>query len=342
MQKTLVLLLLASLNASASMDFKVPRPRLVKARMCCAFFPSFELKPIPKLLNHIVSSFQEQGVSTIGKYSFLNRGGSEKNGEVYTELAGFIDTAHLRDQIDWTIYFFLQIKNAKQDLRLKLPRSGGKVGVTLKKEAGLLSVDDQAALAAKMAYDGSVWHEILTWFVPSTPVGINENFSSFSPEDLFSNLLGTQIAQEAILMAAKSEESFDLTKFEELVNSKITSRLKLFRAREIICTQDAMRSLRGLWWNPHPSSQNSRVIKRVTDHHGSVTSKTLKGDGVSLATEADSLDNYFEFVIKPKRKISKKVGLAQKTINQRDFSSMIEFIELDMQSVLDSKVLSFY
>jgi len=50
------------------------------------------------------------------------------------------------------------------------------------------------SLAQWAAYQLSIWHEIITWYGWSSLRGGSEEASAFSPEDLYSNLVGIRIA----------------------------------------------------------------------------------------------------------------------------------------------------
>lgn len=53
-----------------------------------------------------------------------------------------------------------------------------------------MSGEEVLSLSGRIAYDLSVWHEIATWYGVSSVPLVSEQFSSFSPEDVYSNLLG--------------------------------------------------------------------------------------------------------------------------------------------------------
>ncbi|TOM58444.1 hypothetical protein CGH73_26665, partial [Vibrio parahaemolyticus] len=56
-----------------------------------------------------------------------------------------------------------------------------------------------AYLAAKLAFQLAVWHEIAQWYGYQSVPGFSEGISAFSPEDLYSNLLGARLAMTVIL-----------------------------------------------------------------------------------------------------------------------------------------------
>lgn len=136
----------------------------------------------------------------------------EKNGIVYTCKAGHIDVTHLRWNADYTRY---AIEKTRETLRKKGEGFSFKISLELSKHIikfsypenwDDLSLKERERIAEEIAFqvgpyvafNATVWHEILTWFgVHFT--GFEPEFnSSFSWEDVYSNLLGTQLAVEAM------------------------------------------------------------------------------------------------------------------------------------------------
>ena len=91
----------------------------VSIRPCCAFGMDLTAKlgevPVPGYKNGNVLSADEVGPHT---YDSGLTGVAENNGLVYTCRGGFIDTAHIRDNGDRTLYLAMEI--ARQ-----LPAGGG-------------------------------------------------------------------------------------------------------------------------------------------------------------------------------------------------------------------------
>jgi hypothetical protein len=68
----------------------------------------------------------ESGVIQRGSDAPRAVGSSERDGLVYTCRGGFVDTAHLRDYADWTLYLTAQIARRLYDGgTLELPDEGG-------------------------------------------------------------------------------------------------------------------------------------------------------------------------------------------------------------------------
>jgi len=148
----------------------------------------------------------------LGNHSYRLFSPFEKNGIVYTCKAGHIDITHLRWSADYTRYFIVKIRNAlmrKDDVftfSLSIERSQHKVLFAYPKCWDSLSRKTKEKIADSIAFDvapylvfqATIWHEILTWFGVHF-IGVEPEFNSaFSWEDIYSNLLGTKLAVEAV------------------------------------------------------------------------------------------------------------------------------------------------
>ena len=172
-------------------DLSKTPPRIIRA--CCAFGYDLKLWGLP-----FVSIDQVISIDDLGEHYYMGNK-NEGIGTIYTNRGGFIDMGHLRDQIDWTRYLYIIILNS---------RGKGELILHLRKEAGTKTLylnvpedfgnSDCILLAGKITYDLSLWHEISTWFGASTVPMISEKFSSFSVEDVYSNLLGIHIGMKTL------------------------------------------------------------------------------------------------------------------------------------------------
>jgi hypothetical protein len=136
----------------------------------------------------------------------------ENGGIVYTCKAGHIDLDHVRGNADATKYLIERINKTltagKENFSFtfSMESSDHHFKFTYPANWNTLSKDEQAKIIDEvsfsvgpyLAYNGTVWHEILTWFGVHFG-GFEEEFnSSFSWEDQYSNLLGTRLAVEAL------------------------------------------------------------------------------------------------------------------------------------------------
>jgi hypothetical protein len=154
---------------------------------------------------------------------------SEVRGLVYTGAAGFVDLGHLRDLCDMTknVYEQIAFAGAAPGTVIKTPHG----------EAVLSSFPPNAStigVARSISFDDSFGYEILTYAIRS-PGAHN---SSFSPEDLPSNLLGTLVAERAIAAGGR----FDLA-----VTAEIDKLLKSLTPQAKADTFAAFRLINHRW-----------------------------------------------------------------------------------------------
>jgi len=97
-------------------------------------------------------------------------------------------------------------------------------------------------LAQRIAYELGLWHEIATWY-DST-----QQFSSFSPEDCYSNLLGTCVAASALSGSLAFNTAMDMWTL---------STLQMLGAVSTAETKMVLTALSSRWWEDrHPLPPN--------------------------------------------------------------------------------------
>jgi peptidoglycan hydrolase-like protein with peptidoglycan-binding domain len=122
------------------------------------------------------------GATTVGRHAVM------EPKVVYTGKAGFVDLGHLWDTCDVTAFAYSEIH-----------RAGGAVGTRIavsEGEAVLTSAAPAAEwldLARAIANDDALVHEIVSYW----SMTLGAHHSSFSPEDLCSNNLGTIVGARA-------------------------------------------------------------------------------------------------------------------------------------------------
>ncbi len=232
-------------------------------RPCCAFGAQLRAKlgpvPIPRycignvlgprdLGEHVYDS----GVVQIG--SRVDEGGlvhSERNGLVYTCRGGFIDIAHVRDYADWAIFLATSVaRNLEAGLDMPLPDEAGLRRVRVQPfEPEIVERVGRRAIAIELgqwlAFQLSIWHEIATWFGWATISAFPEKVSAFSPEDLYSNLIGVRIAAAIASQRTARDEPLYNRSVDEWLNRV----LAYLGAVPADVGRDAMRSVDGLWWD---------------------------------------------------------------------------------------------
>lgn len=160
----------------------------IAERFCCLL--------APEQVNSIRSNDNIVDPGQLGQHGRW----SEKNGIIYSRKAGFLDLAHIRDSCDTTHYVYTQLLQGKRTLLIKRRRVGGVLSPSILGNAAI----NQRPLrpmdvARAIAYDAGLGHEIATYYDMGTlGVDVGGHNSSFSPEDLCSNFLGTLLAERAI------------------------------------------------------------------------------------------------------------------------------------------------
>ncbi|MEK6935484.1 MAG: DUF4056 domain-containing protein, partial [Nanoarchaeota archaeon] len=97
-----------------------------------------------------------------------------------------------------------------------------------------------ADLAPYLAFISTVWHEIITWYGYSSVGLFSEKPSSFSWEDLYSDLMGSNIASESL----KSKKDF-----EAEVTSIMRKHLIELDVQEKSVAKSATKTIRGKWFS---------------------------------------------------------------------------------------------
>ncbi|HLP49350.1 MAG TPA: DUF4056 domain-containing protein [Chitinophagales bacterium] len=138
-----------------------------------------------------------------GSHSYSKPGSKEKNGALYTCRGGFIDFAHMRCAADWTVYFAFKILNDTNDLQLPGDESAMHIHFN---RANQLPIEDVVALAQRLAYERLTWHEVASWHYHPPNHTFQEQQSTFTPEDTYSNFLGTVIGSKIALRILRDRE----------------------------------------------------------------------------------------------------------------------------------------
>ncbi|NAZ88027.1 DUF4056 domain-containing protein [Kineococcus indalonis] len=116
--------------------------------------------------------------------------GSRTPGIVFTGAVGFVDLGHLYAVVDVTAYAYQAIHAARGAAGTRVTTAEGTATLT-----GTAPAGEWLELARSIAYDDALAHEIFSYDL-TYAVGMHN--SSFSPEDLCSNHLGTVVAARAL------------------------------------------------------------------------------------------------------------------------------------------------
>ncbi len=200
---------------------------------------------------------------------------AERNGLLYTCRGGFIDTAHVRDYVDWTLYISTQIGRhllAGEEFSIPLPKEGGARRIVVRPVPG--SVVDRVGylrlvtwLSEWLGFHLSVWHEIVTWFGWGAVPGFSEQASSFSPEDLYSNAIGVHLSTAlAYRHAGRTEPTYNRSVYKWMKQV-----LRLLGAVSEETALRVMRAVDGQWWDSNARvPQSELVIRRNFDFQGEI------------------------------------------------------------------------
>jgi len=232
-------------------------------RPCCAFGTDLKVRlgavPVPGFrIGNIMEIGQvgphtyDSGALTRAAQASANKSVSrENNGLLYTCRGGFIDTAHVRDYVDWTTYLAAELaRNLSRGVTIELPDEGGQrriisqpVDPDLIDRYGVTRIT--LRLAQWIGFQLSVWHEIATWFGWSWVKTFPETASAFSPEDLYSNMLGVKII--GALAERRSGRSEHL--YNKAVDIWLALVLEHLQPVPQSVAIEAMHSIDGYWWD---------------------------------------------------------------------------------------------
>lgn len=197
--------------------------------------------------------------------------GSERNGLVYTCRGGFIDIAHVRDYADWTLFLATRLgRILETGGTIELPPGeGGQRRLVLEpidpEFVGIVGRRDlTAALAVWVGFQLSIWHEVATWYGWSSFNAFSERASAFSPEDLYSNLLGAKIAGPIISGGNDLSEAI----FDRAVDAWIEQSLDFLGGVPAKLGEDAMAAVDQLWWNSRARLPDANLVLRRNVQHG--------------------------------------------------------------------------
>lgn len=265
---------------------------------------------------------------------------SEGIGTLYTKKGGFIDIGHLRDQIDWTRYLYSTIVNSrgKGEVILRMRKEAGRKTLYLNVPAQL-DKNDCILLAGKIAYDFSLWHEISTWFGASTVPLIPEKFSSFSVEDVYSNLLGIHVGMQTLNSKLPFNEAAT-----EIITSTLDSLAVVQTAKETYHAYDAVKNL---WYTNEKRIPRTNVtLKRDLDvlttcrpwlipNQGNYNADPINLEVPLLNTNGDLLTNFYQFSIAVNNKFPMEEifpNYQSRVIDQDDFGVLLTRIANDLQN----------
>lgn len=309
-----------------------PPPRII--RTCCSFGSEVGIIVIP-----FVTITETTFPANLGPHNYLGNP-NEGNGIIYTARGGFIDMGHLRDQADWTAYLYTLILTNKANglWEQHLGYEGGtktlNVHITPETDSS-----DILILAARIAYDLSIWHEIATWFGTKYVPLLPEKFSSFSVEDPYSNLLGVTLGMKAIQSNLP---------YEKAMTALISSTLNTLGA---VQTQEetnaAMEAVLDQWWTRDKHLPNdkmmlereldvsSKVCPMLVPEWGKETNSPCTLDVPKKTQSGKPLSDLYQLEFKLNYKFPYKKMFPEETgriITQENFDTLIHRVEKEMDA----------
>jgi hypothetical protein len=278
----------------------VPAPE--RLRPCCAFGADLRTQvgivPVPGMvIGNIV------GPDDVGPHKYdggalaLNpsqdpsagRDWGENNGLVYTCRGGFIDIAHVRDYADWTIFLTAHVfRGLRHGGTIALSDKGGtrRIVIHPQSAAQLDAVgarDLAIATGQWLAFQLSNWHEIATWYGWSWFRTFPETASAFSPEDLYSDMVGARIA--AGIIQANSAETDSL--YEATMNVWLRRTLQRLGAQPTAVGRQAMFAVDGVWWDSSRRLPDKRLtLRRYLDTGPTLAPWLVSAAGIDARTTA--------------------------------------------------------
>lgn len=228
-------------------------------RPCCAFGYDLHVRaigvPIPVYqIGNVLTldtlghhHYNDSALAAVKDIVGLN---DEKSGLIYTHRGGFIDIAHVRDTADNTFYLFSKIyPKLGQQWRFFYSEELGLRRIQLKAFTPPAAMPQRYTLAAwlagKIAFELAQWHEIAQWYGFQSVPGFSEEISAFSPEDLYSNLLGARLAINVILQGnAGSTDAYNKAMDAQIHRALVG--LGVVMRQE---TERKFREVDGDWWN---------------------------------------------------------------------------------------------
>ncbi|GEM80682.1 DUF4056 domain-containing protein [Vibrio superstes] len=284
-------LLIAGITLFSSASYAIDTPSGV--RPCCAFGINMKselgIVPVPFFrVNNIVElddihihlyNDGEQGVA-----SSLMGTGDESNGLIYTAKGGIIDTAHVRDTADYTLYLYSQIKGqlgTQKQIVLEDELRSRVIKLT-EKPVNMTPGEQEKAeieLSALLGYRLAQWHEVAQWFGYTSVAGFKEYPSAYSPEDLYSNMLGALITIEIL----EHNKTPTKEQYQGAFSRIFLRKLKELEAQDKDRTEEVMDDLDGKWWDSGKRLPDKWVVK-TRDYQPRLTITPHWGDSDDRVT----------------------------------------------------------
>jgi hypothetical protein len=179
---------------------------------------------------------------------------NETNGMVYTCQGGFIDIGHVREAADRTAYLqkltyeslmrgkkkfsFQVIEPTKYRVSLSYPKNWDDYSI---KEKEAMAKEASIELGQYLAHTSLIWHEIITWYGFASSGIFPDTISAFSPEDPYSDVLGTRLATRALRDEGRT--------YDQAMTDLISQALQELDVQPAQVAREAEKQIEGKWYS---------------------------------------------------------------------------------------------
>ena len=246
-----------------------------KARFCCAFGTELQVKfgkmPVPWVKIGRILNLRELGPHRYDgataaidddRENAFPRG--EHNGLLYTCRGGFIDTAHVRETVDWAAYFVGKLdRHIDHGIALDLGDEGGDRHVIVEAvPPELIHKHGRDRLVVEMAqwmaHQVMAWHEIAQWYGWSVMALYPESVSGFSPEDMYSNAVGVRLLDGVDIRQSLVSEKVYNRHMDALITADLA---RLDPVPKDVGTA-AVHAVDQVWWNSEERLPEKSLVMR--------------------------------------------------------------------------------
>ena len=193
----------------------------------------------------------------LGTHSY-NFSGSEGYGVLYTLRGGSVDPDHVRGIADLTRWTYIRAKatiekgNHSFSVSPAFEMTTNKIKIEYPDDWDTLAKSEKKRIAHAAAliiapvvsYNCSIWHEMITWKGTHFMLIEPEHNSAFSWDDLYSNMVGVDLAMQAINDGNISVPDYDRA-MTALIDEELERLQVVPRAKAI----EIIESVRGTWHN---------------------------------------------------------------------------------------------
>ena len=269
----------ASVSAAGDLDAELVHipaiPVRKKLRWCCAFGTDLRVR-IGKMTLPWIKVGRMLNIDELGPHRYDGATAAiddrrknafpmgEHNGMMYTCRGGFIDTAHVRETVDWAAFFVSEFdRHLEHGTVLELGDEGGDRVVTLTpvppeliEQYGRDSV--AIAMAQWMAHQVMAWHEYAQWYGWSILTLYPETVSGFSPEDIYSNVVGVRLLDDLDIRRSLASEKI----YNREIDAKMKRALQDLGAVPKDIGLQAVQAVDQVWWDSDERLPDKGLVRR--------------------------------------------------------------------------------